>query len=84
MMMTGKDRQSTAAHCSASRGSTENSRAAQGTYRMKQCRSMDTTMAPSSHLLAHGGSLDDSRAGGVQITDPQSPRHPDCQCCLEG
>ena len=56
-IMTGKERHRIAAHASGSRGVTEKSSAAQGTYRMKLCRSMERLMAPSSHRFAHGGNL---------------------------
>ena len=60
--MTGKEKTMTAIHSSLSRGSTENRRAAHGTYRMKACSSMERVMPPSSHLFTHGGVLQGGRA----------------------
>lgn len=46
----------TAPHSAADRGVTEKMSAAGGTYRMKQCSTMESAMAPSSHRFLHGGS----------------------------
>lgn len=54
--MTGKESQMTATHSEALSGATEKTVARGGTYRMQQCSSIDSTMAPSSHRLLQGGS----------------------------
>lgn len=45
-----------APHSAADRGVTEKMSAAGGTYRMKQCSTMESAMAPNSHRFLHGGS----------------------------